>query len=71
LIGLLFDGVNGTLSYYKNGRALGVAFTGLHRIEEHIYPMLASTAARTEMTLGVRRRPAVNLQVSNDKAFIL
>lgn len=31
-IGLLFDGVNGTLTYFKDGRCLGVAFRGLNEV---------------------------------------
>lgn len=31
-IGLLFDGINGTLTYYKDSRCLGVAFRGLNEV---------------------------------------
>lgn len=31
-IGLLFDGITGTLSYYKDGEYLGVAFWGLNEV---------------------------------------
>ncbi len=31
-IGLLFDGINGTLTYYKDNRCLGVAFRGLNEV---------------------------------------
>lgn len=33
-IGLLFDGINGTLTYYKDNRCLGVAFRGLNEVNE-------------------------------------
>lgn len=61
-IGLLFDGVNGTLTYYKDGRCLGIAFRGLNEIQEPLYPIVTSTAAKTEMTLAEARRDFVNLQ---------
>ena len=84
-IGLLFDGINGTLTYYKDGKCLGVAFRGLnevscphlhplgeyremnwHRcvfqVKEQLYPIVTSTAAKTEMTLAETRRDFVNLQ---------
>lgn len=31
-VGLLFDGVNGTLTYFKDGHCLGVAFRGLETV---------------------------------------
>lgn len=61
-IGLLFDGINGTLTYYKDGRCLGVAFRGLNQITEPLYPIVTSTAAKTEMVLAEARRDFVNLQ---------
>lgn len=61
-IGLLFDGVNGTLSYYKDGQDLGVAFTGINRIVDSIYPLVSSTSAKTEMTLTNQRRCYHSLQ---------
>lgn len=62
VVGLLFDGIAGTLTYYKDGYCLGVAFTGLDKIREPLYPMVASTAAKTEMTLVNMKRDFVNLQ---------
>ncbi|XP_070072560.1 SPRY domain-containing SOCS box protein 3 isoform X3 [Drosophila takahashii] len=61
-IGVLFDGIEGTLTYYKDGRCLGVAFRGLDQIDEPLYPIVCSTAAKTEMTLKCTRREFVNLQ---------
>ena len=46
-IGLYFDGVAGTLTYYKDGMCLGVAFTGLQDVTEPLYPIVCSTAYRT------------------------
>lgn len=61
-VGLLFDWNKGTLSYFKDGESLGVAFTGLNRVNQELYPIVCSTAAKTEMTLGRRRRMYDNLQ---------
>uniref|UniRef100_A0A1A9ZFK2 SPRY domain-containing SOCS box protein 3 n=1 Tax=Glossina pallidipes TaxID=7398 RepID=A0A1A9ZFK2_GLOPL len=62
VIGILFDGIEGTLTYYKDGKCLGVAFHGLDKIKEPLYPIVCSTAAKTEMTLKCARRDFVNLQ---------
>ena len=32
-VGIFFDGVSGTLTYYKDNVCLGVAFTGLQEVE--------------------------------------
>uniref|UniRef100_A0A1Y9H327 SPRY domain-containing SOCS box protein 3 n=1 Tax=Anopheles dirus TaxID=7168 RepID=A0A1Y9H327_9DIPT len=61
-IGLLFDGIAGTLTYYKDDVCLGVAFRGLNEIREPLYPVVCSTAAKTEMLLSETRRDFVNLQ---------
>lgn len=31
-IGVLYDGIEGTLTYYKDGKCLGVAFRGLDKV---------------------------------------
>lgn len=61
-IGILFDGIAGTLTYYKDGVSLGIAFRGLNEIREPLYPIVCSTAAKTEMQLCNTRRDFVNLQ---------
>merc|ERR1712051_31385 len=61
-IGFLFDGIAGTLTYYKDGVNLGVAFTGLNIVTDPIYPIICSTAAKTEMKLGVTKREFVSIQ---------
>ncbi|KAL1490358.1 hypothetical protein ABEB36_013069 [Hypothenemus hampei] len=61
-IGVLFDGISGTLTYYKDGKCLGIAFRGLNNIEEPLYPIVCSTAAKTEMVLENMRRDFVSLQ---------
>jgi SPRY domain-containing SOCS box protein 3 len=62
-VGILFDGIAGTLSFFKDGCYLGVAFHGLEKVNEHLYPIVCSTAAKTEMTLSVMKRDFVSLQV--------
>jgi SPRY domain-containing SOCS box protein 3 len=61
-IGMLFDGFQGTLTYFKDSICLGVAFTGLNRVQQELYPIVCSTAAKTEMTLGVTLRGFTSLQ---------
>ena len=41
---------------------LGVAFSGLEKVEEPLYPIICSTAAKTEMALGVTKREFVSIQ---------
>ncbi|XP_065206660.1 SPRY domain-containing SOCS box protein 3-like [Planococcus citri] len=50
-VGLLFDGIYGTLSYFKDDICLGVGFRDLNKIKEPLYPMISSTSAKTIMTL--------------------
>ena len=51
IIGLLFDSYKGTLTFFKDGINLGVAFTGLHKVANDLYPIVSSTTAKTEMML--------------------
>lgn len=62
LISILFDGLRGTLTYYKDGESMGVAFWGLDQISADLYPMVASTAAKIEMRLVKTRRSFISLQ---------
>ncbi|XP_053203457.1 SPRY domain-containing SOCS box protein 3-like isoform X1 [Panonychus citri] len=50
-IGLLYDSCQGTLTYYKDGVKLGVAFRGLNQVSSSLYPLVSSTAAKTVMIL--------------------
>ncbi|KAL1124111.1 hypothetical protein AAG570_001881 [Ranatra chinensis] len=61
-VGILFDGVAGTLTYFKDGVSLGVAFRDLHLVREPLYPIVSSTAAMSEMVLVRTKRDFVNLQ---------
>ena len=45
-----------------NFHSLGIAFTGLHEVTEPLYPMICSTAAKTEMSLGVMKREFMSMQ---------
>jgi SPRY domain-containing SOCS box protein 3 len=51
IIGCLFNGYNGQLSYYKNGKCLGVAFKNID-MNENLYPMISSTIAQSAFRLG-------------------
>ena len=61
-IGVFFDGLEGTLTFYKDNICLGVAFNNLQKINEPLYPIVCSTAAKTEMMLGVLKRDFISLQ---------
>lgn len=61
-IGMLFDGIAGTLTYYKDDVCLGIAFRGLNEIREPLFPIVCSTAAKTEMVLCNTKRDFANLQ---------
>ena len=52
VIGVLVDMDRGTLSYFKNGEPLGVAFTGLLcNATSELYPIVSSTATLSEIEL--------------------
>lgn len=61
-IGCLFDGQNGTITFYKDGKSLGIAFSGLNKIKENLYPTISSTAAQSQFILTITRREYLNLQ---------
>ena len=54
-IGVLLDREHGTMSYYKNGEPLGVAFWDMNCKNKVLYPLMMS-ARHAEMTLGKRLR---------------
>jgi len=60
VIGCHLDLWKGTLSFYKNGRPLGIAFDGL--LGKQLYPMISSTAARTKMRLLCSHKTSFSLQ---------
>ena len=61
-IGCLYDGFDGTLTFFKDRVSLGVAFTGLNYIKECLYPTVSSTAAKTEFKIIFAQREFSNLQ---------
>ena len=63
-VGIFFDGITGTITYFKDGVSLGVAFNGLEDVTEPLYPIVCSTAAKTEMSLGIMKREFVSIQVT-------
>ncbi|XP_046568344.1 SPRY domain-containing SOCS box protein 3-like [Haliotis rubra] len=62
VIGCYLNLYKGTLSFYKNGTDLGVAFSGLDTVREPLYPLISSTATETELGLGVRSCRYLSLQ---------
>lgn len=50
-VGLLYNTMRGELSFFMDGRNLGVAFRGLNDIPDELYPVVASTAKCTQMRL--------------------
>lgn len=50
-IGLLYNRIRGELSYFLDGKNLGIAFRGLNRVDEELYPVVGSTAKCTRMRL--------------------
>lgn len=50
-IGLLYNTMRGDLSYFMDGKNLGVAFSGLNDVEADLYPVVGSTAKCTRMRL--------------------
>lgn len=69
-IGLLFDGVYGTLTYFKDGVNLGIAFRDLDKVKQPLYPIISSTSMRSMMTLRRTEDEFVSLQ-DRCKAIIL
>lgn len=62
VVGILLDRKRGQLSFFKDGQNLGVAFTGLDKVEDELFPTVCSTAAKTAMTVGRRQRSFLDLQ---------
>lgn len=50
-LGILFNSMRGELSYFMNGKCLGVAFSGLNDFDDDLYPVIGSTAKCTRMRL--------------------
>jgi SOCS box./SPRY domain. len=61
-IGVLFDGISGTLSYYINGKYVGVAFNRLNEVKDALYPFVALSSDNAAITLTKMTKEFVNLQ---------
>lgn len=55
-IGILFDGIEGTLTYYLNGKSMGIAFTNLHKVTAKLFPVVSSTTIQTMLIMGIQKR---------------
>lgn len=55
-VGMLFNGLDGTLAYFVNGIFLGVAFRDISRSGEELFPIVCSPARKSEMTLCNTKR---------------
>lgn len=62
VIGVLLDRTTGTLTFYRNGENLGLAFSDLDQVGAALYPMASSTAPETELQLGLRTSRLSSLQ---------
>lgn len=51
-IGILFNTMRGELSYFMNGKNLGVAFCGLNDVDDELYPVVGSTAKCTRIRIA-------------------
>ncbi|XP_075044294.1 SPRY domain-containing SOCS box protein 3-like [Mixophyes fleayi] len=54
VIGVHLNMEEGTLTFYRDRQSLGLAFTGLHKVQLPLYPMVSSTSPGTELALGIR-----------------
>ena len=61
VIGMFLDTKQGTLSYYRDGEPLGIAYRGLHHVKDELFPVMASNKG-VEMTLVKRLRNYHSLQ---------
>lgn len=62
IVGILFNGLNGTLEYFLNGTYLGVAFRGINQKSGELFPVVCSPAYKSVMTLRNTKRWLSNLQ---------
>ena len=62
VIGLYFDGILGTLTYFKDDVCLGVAFTNLQNVTEPLFPIVCSSAHNTMISVWNMKREYMSLQ---------
>ena len=53
--GIYFDGQKGTLKFYLNGIDLGVAFHGLDKVEDNLYPIVSTHSPGLKATITTKR----------------
>ena len=66
-VGVHYDSWRGSVEFYLDRRPLGIAFTGL--ADKVLYPIVCSTAAKSEMKLITAQSFPNNLQFSSLKAL--
>jgi len=54
IIGIHLNLYAGTITFYKDGKSLGIAFKNILTCDREFYPMICSTAANTELEVGVQ-----------------
>ncbi|XP_069479310.1 SPRY domain-containing SOCS box protein 3-like [Ambystoma mexicanum] len=64
VIGVHLNMTEGTLTFFRKGQSLGLAFTGLDTVRSPLYPMVCSTAAGTELQVRMQRCRLPSLQES-------
>ena len=62
MIGVKLNLYDGTLTYFKSGQCLGVAFTGLNQLQEPLFPLISSTAEDTELEVVSQKCRYVTLE---------
>ncbi|OCT83733.1 SPRY domain-containing SOCS box protein 3 [Xenopus laevis] len=62
VIGVHLNIDEGTLIFYRNRQSLGLAFTGLQKVQSPLYPMVSSTAPCTELAVGLQYSTLPSLQ---------
>lgn len=51
ILGILFNTMRGEISYFMDGKCLGVAFTDLNDFDDELYAVIGSTAKCTRIRL--------------------
>ena len=62
ILGLYFDGIEGTLTYYINGVSLGIAFSGFEKVSNKLFPVVSATAIRTMILIHTQKRDFCSLE---------
>jgi SPRY domain-containing SOCS box protein 3 len=54
VIGVHLNLYTGTITFYKDGKSLGVAFKAIETAGKEFYPVICSTAINTELEVGIQ-----------------